>query len=227
MTAMFLRSIIPFLVLAAAVAAPAQAAPSLTPLEPCYVVAQVDQRQPITVEAAGFTPFQKVDVFIDDVWQITAPVLLYGDIKGSVLPPFIEEGTRPFTLRLSEVGTPANTLTQTTMVTRLAVEQSPRSASTNQRVRFKGRGFLDKAPVYAHYVFAGKARKSVKLKTPSGPCGTFTVRRDQFPFRKAPARGKWTIQFDQNPYYSATAPVRVPLTVTVRKMPKQASARAR
>jgi hypothetical protein len=229
MTAMLLRTIAPTVVLVAVLAAPASAQVKLdVALKPCYVVAQQSQREPINVFAAGFTPFQKVDIVLDDIFQYQADVLFDGKVQGVVPAPFEEEGSRPFTLRLSEVGNPANTLTETTMVTRLSVEQTPPSASTSQRVRFKGRGFVDfTKPVYAHYVFARKVRKSVRLGVPKGPCGSFNVRRKQFPFKKSPDRGKWTIQFDQNSYYDANAAVRVPLTIKVRRMVKPRPAQAR
>ena len=99
-------------------------------------------------------------------------------------------------------------------------------------MRFKGRGFMTPgAPVYAHYVFAGKVRKSVRLGLPKGPCGTFNFKRQQFPFKKSPRRGKWTIQFDQHPRYDPKAAVRVRMTIRVRTTTKQGprpeSARAR
>jgi len=222
MSTMFLRSLLSAGVLAVLVAAPAQAAPELTkPLNPCYLVAQESQRQLVFIEAKGFTPFNDVDVFIDDILQIDTKVLGGGNISGQVLAPFQEEGTGTFTLRLSERQKPENVVTATTLVTRLAVEQSPRRASTGQKVRFKGRGFMDAAPVYAHYVFAGKLRKSVQLGLPKGPCGTFNVRRTQFPFKKSPRRGKWTIQFDQHSRYGPTAAVQVRMTITVRTTAKQ------
>jgi hypothetical protein len=191
-------------------------------------VAQQNQRQLVTIAASGFTPFKTVEVVMDDIFQTHADVLYDGHVNGRWPAPWEEDGTRPFTLRLSEVGNPANTLTATSMVTRLGVEQSPRSASTRDKVRFKGRGFMDLAtPVYAHYVFAGKVRRTVKLGLPKGPCGTFSVRKRQFPFKKSPNQGRWTIQFDQNSYYNPKALVRVPMTIKVRKTPKQGSARAR
>jgi hypothetical protein len=220
---MFLRSLLSAGVLAAILAAPAQAVPELTsPLNPCYLVATQDQRQPIPITATGFTPFGKVDILLDDILQFQTGVLTEGNIAGQILAPFQEEGTGPFTLRLSEVGNPKNVIVRTTMVTRLSVEQSPQRASTTQKVRFKGRGFLDPGlPVYAHYVFAGKVRESVRLGVPKGPCGTFNVKRPQFPFKKSPRRGKWTIQFDQHPQYNPKAPVRVPMTIRVQTMAKQ------
>jgi hypothetical protein len=222
MSTMFLRSLLSAGVLAAIFAAPAQAVPELTkPLDPCYLVAQESQRQLVFIEANGFTPFNDVDVYIDDILQLDTKVLVGGNIAGQVLAPFQEEGTGTFTLRLSERQKPENVVTATTLVTRLAVEQSPPRASTEQKVRFKGRGFLEAKPVYAHYVFAGKLRKSVRLGLPKGPCGTFNVRRPQFPFKKTPRRGKWTIQFDQHPQYNPKAGVRVPMTIRVRTMEKQ------
>jgi hypothetical protein len=230
MTAMLLRTIVSSVALAAVLAAPASAAVKLdTPLRPCYVVAQQEQRELIFVNASGFTPFGKVEIVLDDIVQLPADVLRDGTVKGQVRAPWEEEGSRPFTLRVSELGNPANTLTANAMVTRLSVEQSPARASTSQPVRFKGRGFMDfTKPVYAHYVFARKVRKSVRLGLPKGPCGSFNVRRKQFPFKKkSPDRGTWTIQFDQNSYYNANAAVRVPLTIKVRRMLKPQRAQGR
>ncbi len=223
MSTMFLRSIVSSVAIAALFAAPAQAAPELvTPLDPCYVVAQENQRQPVLVAAKGFTPLNLVEIYIDNVLQARTTALVDGTINGNVLAPFQEEGTGPFTLRLSEVEVPTNTLAATTLVTRLAVEQSPPRASTAQRVRFKGRGFTEPGlPVYAHYVFAGKVRRSVRLGLPKGPCGTFNFKRKQFPFKKSPRRGTWTIQFDQHPQYNPKAPVRVPMTIRVQRLAKQ------
>jgi hypothetical protein len=85
------------------------------------------------------------------------------------------------------------------------------------RVRFRGRGFTAAAPVYAHYVFAGRSRRTVRLGMPTGACGQFSVRRRQFPFRRTPRVGVWTIQFDQQERYDPRAAVRFPLTVKVRR----------
>jgi hypothetical protein len=228
---MFLRSLVPTVVLSALLAAPAHAQvppPTLSQdLDPCYLVAQQEQRQLVMVKAAGFTPFSVVDIYIDDILQYQAQALYDGTVEGQVRAPFQEEGSRRFKLRLAEVDQPAKTLETSTWVTRLSVEQSPSSASTRQHVRFKGRGFMKAAPVYAHYVFAGKVRKTVKLGLPKGSCGTFNARKRQFPFKKAPSQGRWTIQFDQNSYYDPKADVRVPMTIKVRKTVKPPQAQAR
>ncbi|RKQ92214.1 hypothetical protein C8N24_2057 [Solirubrobacter pauli] len=226
MTSMFLRTTATATALFALLAGSASAATLTRPLDPCYVVATEAQRQSVLVEAEGFTPFSKVDIFVDEVLQDQPPTLWDGKISGRVLAPWSEVGQRAFTLRVSEPAKPENTIEATSLVTRLSVQQSPSRARTADRVRFRGSGFLQAGlPVYAHYVFAGKARKTVKLNVPQGPCGTFSVKRRQFPFKNSPRVGVWTIWFDQNPRYDPKAAgTRVPMTIKVRRTTKQGSA---
>ena len=270
MSTMFLRSLLSAGVLAALFAAPAQAAPELiTPLNPCYLVAQENQRQLVCVAAKGFTPFNDVDIFIDDILQIDTKVARRtATINGHVLAPFQEEGTGPFTLRLSErqrpdergrrrrrwsrdwrsssrhggrrrrrrsasrgaaSWTPACPSTRTTCSRarcasrsgsgspRARAERSTSSASSSRSRRARAgasgrsssistRSYGPKAavrvptgalqgprlhepglPVYAHYVFAGKVRRSVRLGLPKGPCGTFNFEAQAIPSRRARA----------------------------------------
>src|SRR3954452_12279863 len=229
---MLLRSITLGAALAVLAAAPAVAAPALAPLKPCYVAAQEDQREFVKVDATGFTPLATVDIFVDDILQpAPAPdeprAAFTGELHGMVRAPFLESGQRLFSLRLTERDMPVNTVTGVATVTRLAVEQVPERASTADRVRFKGRGFTERAPVYAHYVFAGKSRKTVRLGLPTGDCGLFSVKRKQFPFKKSPRVGVWTIQFDQLERYHPQAPVRVPLRIKVKKRIKPQRPRGR
>jgi hypothetical protein len=216
-------------VLAALAAAPASATPTLEPLNPCYIAATPTQREFITVKGSGFTPLSIVDIFIDNIQQPEPAQANYDStISGSAIQaPFVEEGQREFTLRVTERANPLNTVTATSKVTLLSVEQRPARARTAQRVRFRGRGFLKPGSVYAHYVFAGKSRRTVRMGMPRGDCGTFSVKRRQFPFKKSPRVGEWTIWFDQEERYSPKTDVRVPLTIRVkpRIRPERAPAR--
>jgi hypothetical protein len=222
---MFLRSMLIGAVLAALVTTPASAEVSLEPLKPCYVAAQRTQTEIFSVTGSGFTPRAKVEIYVDEVLTETAEVLLDGTVSGQLNAPFVETGERQFTLRLAEVGMPTNTISPVSRLTRFSVEQTPKSAKTSERVRFRGRGFtLFPKPVYAHYVFGGKSRKTVNLGMPRGNCGTFSVKRRQFPFKKRPRIGSWTIQFDQLPYYDPNAAVQVPMQIKVRKAPKRSRA---
>jgi hypothetical protein len=232
---MLLRTLLLTAAFAALGAAPAAALPQLQPLKPCYVAAQEEQREFVVVDGFNFTPFALVDILVDDTDQQKTdpePQAAYdGTLKGSVPAPFIESGQRTFTLRVQESANADNTVSATSKVTRLSVEQAPAKASTADRVRFRGRGFTTRVagpvpdttvpvPVYAHYVFAGKSRKTVRIGTPTGDCGLISSKRKQFPFKKSPQVGVWTIQFDQSPKFDPKANPRVPLTVKVRKAPK-------
>jgi hypothetical protein len=208
-----------------AMPAHAQTAAQLDPLKPCYVAATEDQREYVTVSGSGFTPFAYVDIFVDNIDATPTnpqPQATYdGFLLGSVPAPFIDAGQRTFTLRAREREVQANSVTVTSKVTRLSVDQSPESAATSDRVRFRGRGFTDLTKaVYVHYVFAGKSKKTIKIGLPTGDCGLFSIKRKQFPFHNSPQIGVWTLQFDQNPRYDPKASPRVPLTVKVRKAPK-------
>src|SRR4051794_794807 len=202
--------------------ATAAAAPVLQPLKRCYVAAQPDQREPVRINASGFTPYRMIDVFLDEVLQPAAnppaQADANGDLRnGSAPAPYIAAGQRFFALRLAEQGNPANTVVARSRVTALTVEQVPAKASTRRRVRFRGRGFTGPGAVWAHYVFAGRSRKTVRVAKPYGDCGLFSRKMRQFPFRKSPKVGVWTIQFDQQRRYRSDAPLRVPLTIKVNR----------
>jgi hypothetical protein len=232
---MLLRSLLVAVALAALAATSASAqtptpTPALADLKPCYVAAQEEQREPVQVIGSGFTGGKTVDVLVDELEQFETPPTTNfdGTLNGTVRAPFIEEGERPFTLRVTERDNGAHSVTKASRVTRLSVEQRPARAATRERVTFRGRGFTEPlTPVYAHYVFAGKSQKTVRLGVPTGPCGVFSIKRRQFPFKNSPRRGVWTIQFDQVKTYNPKAAVHFRLTVRVSKRLKPERARAR
>src|SRR5205823_3440095 len=107
-------------------AAPAEAAPFLrNQLKPCYVSAQPDDREPVAIEAGGFTPGATVAVSVDGVTQSSAVADANGDLQGRVQAPWVPAGQRAFALRLSEPANPVNTLVVTPTVTALAVTVTP------------------------------------------------------------------------------------------------------
>lgn len=192
-----------------AVLAPASAqAAVINPLKPCYVTAgtaQAPQAEGVSIVASGFTPNSKVDLSIDG-----APVQngqgLQTDPTGALnaLPqvpaPFIAEGSRDFTVTLTEQGNPANTVTATAKTTALNVSVKPKRARPSKKIRFKGSGFTADKGVWAHYVYKNKLRKTVKLAGNTGTCGTWTKRAPQIPVAD-PGFGLWTVQFDQSRKY--------------------------
>lgn len=228
---MLLRLTLPTLALTALAAAPAHAGPILNPVKPCYVAATEDQREPVAIDGWNFTPFATVSVYVDDIEvQLDPPPQadFDGTLHGTVAAPYIDGDQRRFTVRVVEQANQDNNAAVSALVTRLMVEQTPERASTKQKVRFRGRGFTNLTkPVYAHYVYAGRSRKTIKIGLPAGDCGLFSIKRKQFPFKSSPRVGLWTIQFDQTAKYDPKASPRVPLTIRVSKQVKRPRAQAR
>jgi hypothetical protein len=209
-------------------------AATIEPLKPCYVGAQTPtgpQTEGITIKAAGFTGNSKVKLAIDGQPVAGAEALQadqFGNLNvpSTVPAPFAADGTREFPVTLTEIGNDTNTVTATSKTTQLGVSVKPRRARPSQRIRFKGNGFTGDKPVYAHYVFKKKVRKTVRMARKTGTCGGWNARKPQIPV-KEPKPGVWTVQFDQSKrYIDATKPdsgldsvfVRLAISVTlVRK----------
>jgi hypothetical protein len=199
-----------------ALPATANAAPTIDPLKPCYVTAdtvQGHQSEGVEIRATGFTPNSTVDLFLDGVAQPDGADLQVGQTGELVLAqpfpaPFVESGSQSFTITLTEDGNPANTVSATSKSTALGVTVTPRQARPSQRIRFRGLGFTQRKPVFAHYIFRGKVRKTVRMARRPSVCGGFTAHRPQIPI-KDPHVGTWTIQFDQSKRF--VNPARTPI----------------
>ena len=204
---------------AAALLAPqAASAAALDPLVPCYRSVDSVTRESVHVHGTGFTPGQAVTVRIDGVVvQDEVFASIDGEVIGDVTAPYVKSGERPFTLSVTEDNQPANTASAASRVTALGLRLKPRIATPSRRVRFIGRGFTDGTSVYAHYLRGEKHRKTVRLGAPEGPCGRIDVKRRQIPIKR-PATGRWTLQVDNQPDYSAEpVSVFVRLAITVRR----------
>ena len=206
-----------------ALAAPASAAVALDPLKPCYVAdgAASNQRERIHVHATGFTPAGHVALLFDGQHYVTGRADINGTVVADVPAPPQQFGQRPFTLTLQEQENTANFVTATSLVTNLSVTLRPKRARPSRKVRFSGRGFTNDAPVWGHYVFRGKVRKTVRLQRRAlQPCGIFHARRRQIPVRH-PAVGIWTLQVDQQRAYSTRPASNVqPVIIRVRETVK-------
>ena len=193
------------LLISLAAPAAAHAVPAIEPLKPCYVTADTasgPQSEGIQIVATGFTPNSTVDLAIDGT-IVPGGADLQTDGTGTlnlaanpVPAPFVASGSRTFTVTLTEDNNPANTVSATAMSTALGVTLTPSAAPPSQRIRFKGLGFTRNRPVFAHYIYKGKVRKTVRMARRPGECGSFSARRRQIPIDR-PRLGRWTVQFDQ------------------------------
>jgi hypothetical protein len=199
--------------------ATAQAA-ALAPLKPCYI--SVTQRTPgqqpqITREALdlagnGFSPGALVDISFNNQIDRTIQADAAGNLPAQVLQsPYQASGQGAFTLTAAEHGNPANTVSLPSRTTALTLSLKPKKARPSKRIRFKGQGFTAQTAVWAHYLYKGKVRKTVRLvRRIDNPCGLFSVKRKQIPI-KHPKLGRWRLQVDQQRKYS-----RAPDGVNVR-----------
>jgi hypothetical protein len=219
-------------VLAALVLLPATAqAAALGPLKPCYV--SVTQRAPgekpqitrevIDLTGSGFTPGALVDVSLDGKLERTVQADGAGNLPAQqVASPYRARGQGPFALTAAERGNPANAVTVPSRTTELKLDLKPKRSRPSRRIRFTGSGFTEQRAVWAHYLYKGKVRKTVRLvRRIDNPCGTFRVRRRQIPVKR-PRLGRWRLQVDQQRRYSrAPAGVNVRADIDVRTSPRR------
>jgi hypothetical protein len=204
------------LLIALLVPASAEAA-TIQPLKPCYVTAGTEDAQEsegVPISASGFTPNSQVDLTLTlDGRPYPGQAGLQTDPAGNLTlaaeqlgAPWVERGAHEFVLTLTEQGNPANTVSATSKTTALGLSVKPRRARPSRVIRFKGSGFTGSKGVYAHYVYKGKVRKTVRMVRKTGTCGAWTAHKRQIPVRN-PKQGLWTVQFDQSrKYVNATKP---------------------
>ena len=197
--------------------------PVLAPLKPCYVSVEsapdAYTTEGMAVSGTGFDPGERLQIMLDGATVVSG---LTAAEDGTLAPqplnaPVQPAGERAFAITLVREADGVVRATAGSRVTALGVKVRPKRARPRRRVRFKGRGFTYAAPVYAHYVRKGLLYRTVRLvDAPTGACGTFSVRRAQFPF--SPSEGVWRIQIDQHTDLTADGPL-VNLAVDVKRRP--------
>ena len=195
-----LRLVVTTCVCLALLAAPAAGA-TVEDLKPCYVSAgEADsEREQIVIRGSGFTQESTVDVLFDGASVGSAPTVSIGEFEFRLPVPFQLKGERRLVVTVRDAATQVDKVTH---VTNLAMRVSPRRGAPGQRVRFRGRGFTQAAPVFAHYLYGGKDQKTVRLaRRSTSPCGTFSVKRRLIPIENA-RTGRWIMQVDQQRAYS-------------------------
>ncbi len=107
-------------------------------------------------------------------------------------------------------------------LTPLTVSQRPAALSKpTAKVTLSAQGFTEGGALYAHYVYRPTdvkrvLKKTVKLGTLAGPCGTLTKKVVQLPLH-APKAGVYDVQFDLRPGFQAQVAPYVERSVFVPK----------
>ena len=186
------------------------------PLKPCYVSVAEGRTEPVDVVAAGFAAGAGVDVRVDGQMVATTRSSATGGVAIRVPAPHRPRGERSFAIELAEHDRPAAAIVLRSRVTALRVRLRTSGTEPRGVVSWIGRGFTGAGPVFAHYVRDGRSSRTQRLSAPRGACGSFRVRRRQFPF--SPSQGRWIIQIDQQRRYAPLpASPFVRLAVSVRR----------
>ena len=178
-------------------------AATVNPLKPCYISTSSGTER-VPVRGSGFTPGATVDIAMDGT-VVEENVFVesdgsFGAGSAGIPAPHVARGQRAFTITVTEDGNPAHVARARTRVVALSFALEPSNARPWRRVRFTGAGFTEPGPVFAHYTFRGRLRRSVRIARPKGPCGSFAVKRRMIPIAR-PALGRWTLQIDQRRRY--------------------------
>jgi hypothetical protein len=162
------------------------------------------------VSGSGFTPGATVR-FGDDVSGSTV-----ADAAGNIAATFTAArvrtvSPRAFRITATDGANPAIAaaarfrVIRDSLLTNAPLGGAPRGKTTWVFV-----GFAAGTAIYGHYRFGGRTMKDYRFGTPTGPCGTLTVRARRVPVPAARLHsGTWTLQLDQRPHFRTTGPKRV------------------
>lgn len=78
----------------------------------------------------------------------------------------------------------------------------PVKGKPNKVVTWQFAGFLNNAPIYGHYLFERKVKRTVRFGTGQGACGTLSKRAVRFPIKKPKNFGTWEIVIDSSAAYN-------------------------
>jgi hypothetical protein len=195
-------------VFATLVPAAAAQAGTVTLDHPCYV-----ESGAMVVTGTGFKPNSQLTLSGDGASQ-NATADASGNFQAPVQVPLNPSSdAKPasivtYTLNVQDAADATQNTSAKYQVTNFAVDRG-QSASPRSRRTWRFAGFEPGIPIYAHFLYKGKAQANYRMGVPKGPCGTLS--------RKAPGiiasrlrTGTWTIQVDQSKTYNKT---RVPAVV--------------
>lgn len=207
------RAVLPAALAAAvAIVAPAPAsAGTLAVATPCVVEYEViGGLKTLKIVGAGFTPGKVVEIQSTSSSKSTPAIATsaIADAAGNIVSERVPLAFEPFdaleqsyTLTATDSGNPANVTPPVSFTqVRFGVDAKPSKARPNRKVTYTGRGFLPGKPVYAHFRFAGKTMRNIKLGVPSSPCGVVSKRMRLLPTKSH--FGVWTVYMDHVATYS-------------------------
>lgn len=195
------------------VAALAMAASSAQAAEvktlPCVPYVAGQQTMPIV--ATGFTPGAFATFYTNTTANPTPRILTSGRLDAvgafqlATRPPSFTKfdgNLETFNLIAEDRTNPAAPIIAAMpfQVVRFGMTRSPNPKRPRQRVTYTARGFAPGKPVYAHFRYKGKTRRTVSLGVAKGPCGITSRKMRALPTKVR--YGSWRAYIDQSRKFS-------------------------
>ena len=206
-------AVLPVLAVAVAAPQPAQAATITT--VPCFPYIQGEETK-LPIVATGFTPGAFVRVYMSPT--NTPPQIkdsttadAAGNFGLASFPPSFSPFNRnlqTFNLIGEDRTNPAAPIigASTFQMARFGLTSSPSTPKRpGQTVKYTARGFTAGKPVYIHFRFAGKTRRTVRLGVAQGPCGIVSKRMRALPTKVR--YGSWRTYTNQSRTSASATPL--------------------
>jgi len=185
------------LAVGAALALPSVAAAGTVQFTPPVSCLQVGKSYTLT--GSGFSPFKTLNFSGDGVTSSTAV-----EENGSFSTEWSTgeyDSLSPKTVNVAVIDlNPALNTSFSYMMVKFG-SNLPVKGKPNQVVNWEFAGFVN-APIYAHYLYERKEKKTVSFGAGQGPCGTLSKRAARFPIKKPKNFGTWEVRVDSNPKWS-------------------------
>jgi hypothetical protein len=194
---------------ALAIGAPSAHAAAVQTL-PCVPYIAGEKTMPIV--AGGFTPGSFLRIYTTTTANPTPRILASSRLDGTggfhaaTAPPSFTKANanlEAFTLIAADETNPGAPILASFpfQVVRFGMTRRPAPKRPRQRVTITARGFIPGKPVYAHFRFAGKTRRTVNLGVAKPPCGITSKRMRALPTKVR--YGGWRAYIDQARRFSA------------------------
>jgi len=183
-----------------ALALPSVAAASSVQLNPPVSCLEPGKEYPIT--GSGFSPFRTISFMGDGVTSSyeadeagRISTTAFGVAEYDSLTP------KTVTVSVTDPVNPANN-TSFSFTTAKFGSNLPVKGKPSKVVTWEFAGFLNNAPIYGHYLYERKEKRTVRFGSGQGACGTLSKRAVRFPIKKPKNFGTWEIRIDSNPKWS-------------------------
>lgn len=157
------------------------------------------------LDGSGFTPERSVTVAYEGLSTTYFPNSS-GAFAGEEItaPEYDSLAPKTLTFTATDNINAANTASVSVETAKFG-SNLPVNGKPNKVVTWQFAGFLNSAPIYGHYLYERKLKRTVRFGTGQGGCGTLTKRAVRFPIKKPKNFGTWEIRIDSNAKYVPSA----------------------